>query len=102
MPQTAVESMACGTPVVAFDTTGVPELVRHNETGRLAKLADATDLARQIYWMAQHPEERHRLAVNARAMIVNEFDLKQQVNRYAELYGRIVQGRRTSGQFQAA
>ena len=43
-----LEAMACGTPSVSFDVGGVSEAVRHNDSGYLARSADAADLARGI------------------------------------------------------
>lgn len=45
------ESMLCGTPVVAFDTGGAPDLIRHRETGYLARYADSGDLAQGLFEM---------------------------------------------------
>jgi glycosyltransferase involved in cell wall biosynthesis len=42
------ESMLCGTPVVAFDSGGAPDLIRSLETGYLAKYKDCADLANGI------------------------------------------------------
>lgn len=49
--QTASESQSCGTPVVAFDTTGLKDVVDHNKTGYLAKPFDYKDLANGINWV---------------------------------------------------
>ena len=40
-----LESLRCGTPVVAFNTGGIPDLIKHKENGYLAKYKDAKDLA---------------------------------------------------------
>lgn len=48
---TILESILCGTPVVGFDTTGVPELVKTGETGYLAKFKNSDDLAKGIEQM---------------------------------------------------
>lgn len=43
-----LENILCGTPVVGFDTTGIPELVKTGQTGYLAKFKDSDDLAKGI------------------------------------------------------
>jgi glycosyltransferase involved in cell wall biosynthesis len=48
LPTMVAESLACGTPVVAFATGGIPEMVRSGETGFLAQPHDAADLAKGI------------------------------------------------------
>lgn len=49
LPNTLVESQACGTPCVAFDIGGMPDLVDHGVTGYLARPDNAEDLAKQIF-----------------------------------------------------
>jgi glycosyltransferase involved in cell wall biosynthesis len=44
-PMMIPEAMLCGTPVVAFDTGGAPDLIRPHENGYLAKRRDSNDLA---------------------------------------------------------
>jgi glycosyltransferase involved in cell wall biosynthesis len=57
LPNTIVESMACDTPVVGFDTGGIPDLIKHKENGYLARYKDAEDLARGIEWVISQPPE---------------------------------------------
>jgi glycosyltransferase involved in cell wall biosynthesis len=49
--QTASEAQACGTPVVAFDIGGLPDIVDHKVTGYLAKAFDVRDLANGIQYV---------------------------------------------------
>ncbi len=84
--QTALEALACGTPVVGFRVGGIPDMVRSGVTGVLADPANVTDLAEKIRWMAEHPEERIRMGGNAREMVEKEFSLEVQAGKYAELY----------------
>ena len=49
LPNTVVESMSCGTPVVGFSTGGVPEMIKHNETGFLSEAKNSLSLADGIY-----------------------------------------------------
>jgi glycosyltransferase involved in cell wall biosynthesis len=51
LPNTAVEAQACGTPVVAFDIGGLPDIVEHQRTGYLAKAFETEDLAAGIRWV---------------------------------------------------
>ena len=46
--QTAFERLACGTPVVCFDATGLLDIVEHQINGYLAKPFDTSDLAAGI------------------------------------------------------
>ena len=50
LPNTAVEAHACGTPVVAFRTGGLPDIVEHQRTGYLAQPFHTQDLAAGISW----------------------------------------------------
>lgn len=84
--QTALEAMACGTPVVGFETGGIPDLIRPGETGLLAKPGDHADLASNIRWMINHPDERIIMGQNARRMVEEEFTLGVQARAYINLY----------------
>ena len=88
--QTGLEAMACGTPVVGFDTGGMPDFIRPNHTGLLAKVGDPRDLARQMQVLIDHPRLRRRLGENARAMVVDEFRADQAARNYIELYESII------------
>ncbi|MCH7398625.1 glycosyltransferase [Belliella sp. DSM 107340] len=48
LPTTVLESLKCGTPVVGFDTGGIPEMIGHQKNGYLAKKFDTEDLANGI------------------------------------------------------
>ena len=51
LPQTAIESLACGTPVAAFNIGGLPDIIEHKLTGYLATPKDEKDLCAGIYWI---------------------------------------------------
>lgn len=53
LPNTILESLACGLPSVAFHTGGIPQMIDHKSTGYLAKFKDADDLAEGVRWALQ-------------------------------------------------
>lgn len=50
LPNTIIESMACGTPVVAFNTGGIPDIIDHQLNGYLAEYKNTEDLIAGIIW----------------------------------------------------
>lgn len=54
LPYTIFESLACGTPVVAFNIGGIPDLIQHKVNGYLANYKDAEDIARGIAFCLNH------------------------------------------------
>jgi len=85
-----VEPLSCGTPVVAFDIGGMPDMLDHKINGYLAKPFDTTDLATGINWVLSDEERHKELCVKARGKAVACFDIKKVARRYAELYESIV------------
>jgi len=84
--QTSLEAMACGIPVVGFDTGGIPDMVIPGETGLLAREGDLDDLATKIQWMLKHSAERLSMGARARKLVENGFTLEKQAESYLSLY----------------
>ena len=55
-PNTITESMACGTPVVGFETGGIPEQISHLKDGYVAHLQNVDDLRTGIDWVLGNEE----------------------------------------------
>ena len=85
-PLVLIESLACGTPIVAFDVGGIPEMVRHMETGYLARYQDTTELAHGIIQLLHRERLRQDMRVHCRRVAVAEYGLQLQVSRYLDLY----------------
>lgn len=60
-PNTIVESLSCGTPVVGFNVGGIPDLIKHHQTGYLAKYKDVNDLAIGINWILNNSFDKDKL-----------------------------------------
>ena len=84
-----MESMACGTPVVAFDIGGNGDMIDHKENGYLATPFESKDLARGIDLVLED-EEYDQLCKNAREKILKEFDSKIVSNKYVALYESVL------------
>jgi glycosyltransferase involved in cell wall biosynthesis len=89
--QTSLEAMFCGTPVVGFDTGGIPDMVVPHETGLLAQRGSVQDLARKIQWMIDHPDERIRMGKTAIKLGKERFSRTDQSQKYIDLYARTLE-----------
>lgn len=56
LPNTIMESMACGVPGVGFKVGGIPEMIDHLKTGYVANYRDADDLAEGIHWVLEEAD----------------------------------------------
>ena len=90
LPNTLVESLACGTPCVAFDIGGMPDMIEHRENGYLARPFDVVDLAHGIRWVLEDPSRRLKLSDRARQKVESEFTVQLQVDRCKALYQELL------------
>jgi glycosyltransferase involved in cell wall biosynthesis len=91
-PTVALEAMACGRPVVASRIGGIPEMVRHGETGLLVPPGDAPSLAAAIRALLRDQEGRKRLGENGRER-VKAFQAGTVVPRIEAVYQQVATGR---------
>ena len=89
--QTASESLSCGTPVVAFNATGLKDIVEHKKNGYLAQPYEVEDLAYGIDWVLEDRERYGKLCDRARDKIEQEFTLEIQASKYLKLYNDILE-----------
>ncbi len=96
LPNSVLEGMACGTPAVAFNIGGVPDIVRHMETGYLAAYKDAEDLARGIDLLLTDGGLRERLGRRCREVVESEYSMELQARRFEKLYQDIIRERESA------
>lgn len=89
-PQTGLEALACGTPVVAFDTGGISEMIRPGFNGWLARPHDAAHFAQLISLLGRDRGMQAEFGRNGRNLIVDEFEVGKQSARYIELYEELL------------
>jgi glycosyltransferase involved in cell wall biosynthesis len=88
---TALEAMACGTPVVAFRTGGLVDIIADGETGLLEnRVGNVAGLHDQLHWMLQHPTERQKMGSAARQRVEQQFTYALMAKRYSELYNSVL------------
>jgi glycosyltransferase involved in cell wall biosynthesis len=86
LPQVLLESIACGTPAVAFAVGGVPDIIRSGETGQLVEPEDVAGLARALASLLEDEAARRRMGMAARELALAEFTLEAETERHVQLY----------------
>ncbi len=89
LPNSLVESLACGTPCVCFAVGGCPEIVQHMETGYLAQPLAVEDLARGIDLLLSDDALRQRMGVAASTHATQVFAAGQMAAAYLDLYEQV-------------
>jgi len=90
LPNTVLESMACGTPVVGFDVGGIPDMVINDETGRLSRASDVDDLATEITNMLKNEHALKQMSINCRKVVVKNYDILKQSQNFFDFYKSIL------------
>ncbi len=84
--QTASEAHACGTPVVAFNATGLRDIVDHQITGYLANAYDPLDLAKGLRWVLNDTIRLATLGHQARARAEKMWTYERVAAQYESVY----------------
>jgi colanic acid/amylovoran biosynthesis glycosyltransferase len=86
LPTVLLEAMALGTPCVSTDVTGIPEVLRHEETGLMVPQHDPAALSLALERLLDDGPLRARLARNARRLIEDEFDIECNAARLRSIF----------------
>jgi glycosyltransferase involved in cell wall biosynthesis len=86
IPNVILEAMAAMVPVVSTAVSGIPEVLRHEETGLIVPQGDALALADAIERLLDDRELGSRIAATARDFVAAEFDLDRNVNRLVDQF----------------
>jgi glycosyltransferase involved in cell wall biosynthesis len=89
-PNTLMESMARGVPVVATRVGGIPELVRDGVDGRLVEAGHPEQIATAVLGLLDDPETRRRMGEAGRERIKGHFTVKAMTDQTEDLYVRLL------------
>lgn len=92
-PNAVREAMILGKPVIAARAGGLPDMIRHAESGLLIDPCDADDLAASIGRLINSPGERARLGGAAQRFAMDHFDIKTCKEPLADLLRCLVDAR---------
>lgn len=92
--QVAAESLSCGTPVVAFNSSGLRDVIDHKKTGYLAKCFSSNDLAKGItYILNLNNSKKNRMQTECRKVALKRFSLKKYTDSYCDLFNQILKNK---------
>jgi glycosyltransferase involved in cell wall biosynthesis len=89
LPYTVMESLSCGTPVVAFTTGGIPDMVQHLQNGYLAEYRSAKSFADGMEWAINHGDPK-ALQQQSRQTVIDNFAEPVIAQKHIQLYNQLV------------
>ena len=92
LSNTIMEALACGTPVVAFNVSGNPDLINHKINGYLAEPFDFRDLASGIAWVLIH-SDLEGFSILAREKVMKEFNYRIVSEMYLKIYQKALRAK---------
>ncbi len=82
----ALESLACGTPVLAAISGGIPELIEHEKTGWLVPQGDEQALAQAMVYLCGRPEVGRQLAKLGKLQMSSRFSAERYLDELQQFY----------------
>jgi N-acetyl-alpha-D-glucosaminyl L-malate synthase BshA len=86
----ALEAMACGVPVVGSDAGGLPEVVKHTESGFLLPVGDVEGMAARTLEILKDDERRREMGQAGRHRAESLFSADRVVSKYESMYERVL------------
>ncbi|TWU47570.1 D-inositol 3-phosphate glycosyltransferase [Rubripirellula tenax] len=91
LPNTILESLACGTPVIGFAVGGIPDMVRDGETGYICEDPNSFELAKKIELVRDESAEGVDFSSSCRRVALDEYRLEIQSAAYKRFFEERIQ-----------
>ena len=89
IPNSVLEAMASGLPVVATNVGGLHEIVEDGKTGFLVDLDNEAGLIRAIEFLIGHGDRRRQMGADGKKRVLSRFSISKMVSDYEDLYERL-------------
>lgn len=90
VPRCLMESMAMGVPIVAYDISGVDQLITNDDTGFLVAPGNKAELLERCQAILDDPQLSRRIARNAQTHVRENFSAERMATEYAAHYQRLM------------
>ena len=90
MPNTVLEAMACGLPIVGTQAPGLHELVQESVNGYLVPMKDIAALAEALALLIDNGYERRRMGRQSRLLVERHFAWEQIAAQYVQVYCQVL------------
>ncbi|WP_158825381.1 glycosyltransferase [Mucilaginibacter lacusdianchii] len=96
LPYTVMESLSCGTPVIAFTTGGIPDMVKHEQNGYLAEYKSAKSFTDGMEWILNHANQAS-VQAEARQTVMTYYAEQRIAQQHVQVYNQLLQRADTQG-----
>ena len=91
LPLTIIESLGCGTPVLAFGVGGIPEMIENQSTGYLANINQKESLMTAIDWACSiNDYDYNVMSIRCREFAIANYSIDNYVQSYISLYESLI------------
>jgi glycosyltransferase involved in cell wall biosynthesis len=89
-PVVLLEALSCGTPVIATNVGGVPEVVQNHENGLMVPPNNPLKLAESIQWLLDNESARTEMGKKGRDIVLEKFSLQANAKKLGDIYQKIM------------
>jgi len=84
-----LEAQSCGKPVIAFNTTAIPEVVKNNETGFLVEKKDINDFVEKTIFLLKNPDKSKKMG-QAGKNFSKKFNWEKSAKEYLKVFEEVI------------